>query len=265
MDLGKQIEICGLLNKEIHSHSRIIYCNRIDEYSDVWNKSFHKHEFLEILYFIKGEALVEGDKEDKTTLSANDLIVYLPGYGHKEYVDFSRHQEVVCIAIELRRSFQYHTVLSMSDISRQLEWIFVELHKQYQLGEKDIVRQLKYLLFSYINQNSGTTVFQNQNLTLRIQDYLKKHYRERVSQTELCELVHVSPSYLNRIFKADTGQTPVEFLNRIRIDEASNLIKKNTLTIEAVAAHVGIGDPKYFSKVFKKITGVSPREFRQQY
>ena len=180
-------------------------------------------------------------------------------------MDFSKHQEVLILGIQLKERFTFPTVLTMSDRNRELEWIFSQLHYQFQRSEQTSVRHLTQLLFDYLRQFSNLGKSIEQPLSFKIQEYLLKHFRDSVSQADLCELVHVSPSYLNRVFKSETGKTPIEFLNHIRVKESMELMKKQHLSVEMVAEDVGIRDPKYFSRVFKKISGVSPREFRRNH
>ena len=264
MESESKVELFRSLCTEVQSWSKIHYVYRIDEKSNIWNTEFHTHDFLELLYFVRGEAVIAGEVS-RTALSSNDLIIYPPGYGHKEYVDFSKHQEVLILGIQLKERFTFPTVLTMSDRNRELEWIFSQLHYQFQRSEQTSVRHLTQLLFDYLRQLSNLGKSIEQPLSFKIQEYLLKHFRDSVSQADLCELVHVSPSYLNRVFKSETGKTPIEFLNHIRVKESMELMKKQHLSVEMVAEDVGIRDPKYFSRVFKKISGVSPREFRRNH
>lgn len=262
MENESRVDIFRNLCTEVQSWSKIIYVYRIDEKSSIWNTEYHTHHFLELLYFVRGEAVVAGDVS-RTALSSNDLIIYPSGYGHKEYVDFSKHQEVLVLGIQLKERFALPSVLTMSDRKRELEWIFSQLYSQFQRKEQTSVHHLKYLLFDYLRQFSNLGESIEQPLSFKIQEYMLNHFRDCISQADLCEFVHVSPSYLNKVFKTETGKTPIEFLNDIRVKKSMELMKKQHFSVERVAEEVGIKDPKYFSRVFKKISGISPREFRR--
>lgn len=73
---------------------------------------------------------------------------------------------------------------------------------------------------------------------------------------------NISISYFRSIFKDITGLSPVEYLNRVRILRALELLQTSQNSISEVAAKVGIYDPNYFSRLFKKIIGYSPRYFK---
>ncbi len=73
----------------------------------------------------------------------------------------------------------------------------------------------------------------------------------------------LNTSYLSSLFKKETGVTLTDYVNQHRIDYAKRLLKSTTLSIQTVAATVGISDIHYFTRLFRRITGCSPREFRK--
>lgn len=76
--------------------------------------------------------------------------------------------------------------------------------------------------------------------------------------------IGISASYFSSIFKQGTGQSFIEYLTRVRIDHACELLKCTTLRTSEICERTGYNDPHYFSTAFKKIVGQSPKEFRNQ-
>ncbi len=74
--------------------------------------------------------------------------------------------------------------------------------------------------------------------------------------------IGVSPSYFSSIFKQETGQSFVEYLTRLRIDKACELLKCTNLRASEIGEQVGYNDPHYFSATFKKIMGQSPKDYK---
>ena len=72
---------------------------------------------------------------------------------------------------------------------------------------------------------------------------------------------NLSTDYFSHQFKTLTGYAPVQYLNRLRIEKAKELLLTEDLSVSEVAALVGYKDPLYFSKAFKKATGSSPKMF----
>ncbi len=92
--------------------------------------------------------------------------------------------------------------------------------------------------------------------------FMEKNYTEDLTLGEIAAAVTLSPSYLSKLFKEYRNQTVMDFLERIRIEAALNLIKETNLSIKEITFRVGYRDPNYFSKVFKKVTNLSPTEIR---
>lgn len=88
--------------------------------------------------------------------------------------------------------------------------------------------------------------------------YLNDHYREDVDCAVLCELCFLSPAQMYRLFREETGTTPVEYRNRLRVQRACQLLRGRECTIGEIASLLGFESVYYFSRVFKRITGVAP-------
>ena len=93
--------------------------------------------------------------------------------------------------------------------------------------------------------------------------YIKEHYTEKISITDLGAIYDVSTTHLNDKFKAETGYTFHDFLNYYRISRAVELQKEGKLKMYEIAEKVGISDYKYFNKVYKKYVGMSPAKFME--
>lgn len=80
---------------------------------------------------------------------------------------------------------------------------------------------------------------------------------------ELVRISRMSRSNLMRIFKKATGQSPVDYIIRLRIQKAMGLLRNTDLCITELALELGFNDSNYFTRQFRRIMGVSPRVFRQ--
>ena len=88
--------------------------------------------------------------------------------------------------------------------------------------------------------------------------YIRQHYAEHISLTDLSQQLNISCTHLNAKFKAETGYTFHDFLNYYRIRRAVELQKRGEHKLYEIAELVGFSDYKYFNKVYKKYTGYSP-------
>lgn len=94
--------------------------------------------------------------------------------------------------------------------------------------------------------------------------YIRNNYHDDVDLQSIADFVHVSSSYLCRLYKKETGESIIDALNRFRIDTAKKLLTNPGTKIYEVAISVGIRDQSYFTYVFKKYAGVSPKEYVSQ-
>ncbi|MCI8856727.1 MAG: response regulator [Clostridiaceae bacterium] len=97
-----------------------------------------------------------------------------------------------------------------------------------------------------------------------VQNYVVQHYADDLSLEQLAGLVYLSPSYLSRLFKRETGETLSSYIQSIRIEQAKSLLRVTTLKTYEIAERIGIPDPVYFSRIFKKVAGCKPKDFRRQ-
>ncbi|BCS81899.1 response regulator transcription factor [Anaerocellum diazotrophicum] len=128
--------------------------------------------------------------------------------------------------------------------------------------------ELSSILRMSIQQTIEEVQKHNQNkmgsLIKKVIDYIKDNYNSgEISLSDISEKFFVSPSYLSRLFKKETGKNLSDFINEYRIEKAKHLLLTTDLKTYEVADRVGIPDPHYFSRLFKRYTGYSPSEYKE--
>lgn len=109
---------------------------------------------------------------------------------------------------------------------------------------------------------SGKQQETNSHLELSI-SYMHAHYAQPLTVPQLAGLACLSVSRYIQLFKARTGMTPKDYLIKLRLHNAKELLRDTSLTIRQISLIVGFSDQLYFSRMFKKATGTSPREARE--
>ena len=94
--------------------------------------------------------------------------------------------------------------------------------------------------------------------------YFKNHFSELKGIGEAAELCNVSQAHLTRIFHEETGQTPLQYLTRIRVEYALFLLLNTQDSVESIAVACGFLNRNYFAKVFRRYLGCSPTEYRNR-
>ena len=98
----------------------------------------------------------------------------------------------------------------------------------------------------------------------RIVQHLEEHVDEDISHEAIAAKYRLHPGYLSRLFKQEMGETLSEYLLRIKIEKAAQLLKEDQYKIGEIAGLVGYSTSSYFSVMFKKYTGCTPREYCQR-
>ncbi|MFC5467277.1 response regulator [Cohnella suwonensis] len=98
-----------------------------------------------------------------------------------------------------------------------------------------------------------------------VKQYIQRNFAAELELNRLAEEVFLTPSYLSKLFKTETGETITDYLISVRIDRAKEWLRdKNALKTYEVGENVGYPDPAYFNKVFKKVVGCTPKEFKDR-
>ena len=98
----------------------------------------------------------------------------------------------------------------------------------------------------------------------QIVNYFEDHYAEKISLDRIAANMYLSTFYISKIFKSETGSTPIRYLINIRLEKAKELLENGwNGSIQEVAQQVGYDDAYHFSKLFKKHFGVSPSQVKQ--
>jgi transcriptional regulator GlxA family with amidase domain len=113
-------------------------------------------------------------------------------------------------------------------------------------------------------------IFQTQKnhgdeLVCQAQTYIEENLSEKISFGELASKLAVSRRNFDRRFIKATNNTPVEYLQRVKVELAKRTLEKGRKSIFEVMNEVGYSDDKAFREVFKKITGLSPLDYRAKY
>jgi transcriptional regulator GlxA family with amidase domain len=99
----------------------------------------------------------------------------------------------------------------------------------------------------------------------RAQKWLSDHFRERVDMDDLAASVGMSPRNFARRFKAATGDAPLAYVHRLRIDSARHYLESAHRSVHDISRDVGYEDVAFFRQLFQRHTGTSPRDYRARF
>ncbi len=169
-------------------------------------------------------------------------------------------------------SFRYYLPLpkhaslpSHSRIDRRIQDL-LELYDSSDPLRIAHINAVLYELLADIYQavaNTGKTD-KGDILVRKLISFLEKHNTSPISSEEIASYMRLSYKYLCTIFKQKTGLSINQYHTRLRINEATRLLRETSLNVSEVSYAVGYHDPLYFSGVFKKAVGKPPVEYLKQ-
>lgn len=118
-------------------------------------------------------------------------------------------------------------------------------------------------LFSLLARKKSVEVSETTRIAM---NYINSHYAEQVTLDEIADHAALSKFYFSRLFQRETGYSPKEYLNRIRLRNAMHRLTSSADSVEAIAFECGFSSSTVFIRAFKKATGdITPNQFRQYF
>lgn len=253
-------------------------------------ENYHCHEHFELCYVLSGQGrqridgkLYDVKEGDLVIINAGVYHQALTGTGGEPMVEFyvgltdlrlsglpANYFPLSDGAPVVHTSGDLKLKLSKLCVSMEAEKEVCRSGRYYMM--KTYVMQMLLLLIREREQPVKTGAqkqcsFESINrkyVVEKIIDYFEDHYEEKVSLDQIAGNMYLSPFYISRIFKAETGDTPIHYLIDIRLEKAKELLTENReMSIQEAAAQVGYDDAYHFSKLFKKKFGISPSEIKK--
>ncbi|MDR6550391.1 response regulator [Paenibacillus qinlingensis] len=142
-----------------------------------------------------------------------------------------------------------------------------EVPKELVLGERshlELLQAMKHWVTACIRKmNEEEGLYTDHPDVNRVIRYMLEHFRENISVKDLAKLASMNVDYLSTLFRRKTGQTPVSFLQNVRIGHAKQLLHYSEWSVAEIADQTGFTDDAYFIKLFKREVGQTPSAYRK--
>lgn len=148
--------------------------------------------------------------------------------------------------------------------------LLLHLVEKYTNREMAILASKFFVLNLSMQSQSPFAIFNGQKMhddaEIRLaQTWIENNYTERITIDTLCEQFNIGRRTFERRFSKATHNTPIEYLQRVRIEAAKKQLETGSKNINEVMFDVGYADTKAFRDVFKKIAGMTPADYRNRY
>lgn len=256
---------------------------------------YHWHDEIEFLYLSKGKAVFQIDSTP-VELRENEAVLINRGEVHSGYsLD---HSYCVYYSIVFSLELLYN---SFQDICYERYFHPIEIGEQklpqkisaVNEWEKEILSLIKGIIDSFFAKPEGyemdirasllkifsliyannamvsigeksSTIKQAQTERLKkALSYIKDNYRKKISIDDIAREANLTRYHFCRVFKSLTGQTPVEYVNYLRINQALRLLEDENRKIMDIAFDLGFNNLSYFIKKFREYKDCTPSEYRK--
>lgn len=129
---------------------------------------------------------------------------------------------------------------------------------------EELSYQLAAVMNRFIDSLFSFRDSKNMDIMHKALQYMRQNYDKKITLDSMAQMVHLSPSYFSKIFKAETGYNFNTYLNKLRIDKSKKLLLYDNIPLVSIVSMVGFEDQSYFTKVFKRLTGISPLQYRKK-
>jgi len=183
--------------------------------------------------------------------------------------DFSRSIDV---SMEFFRGFCMEVFANLHHIIKSANLDEMSMLGNYEGIYKMIFQQptmeksIKWLEDTALAIIDQLSIMRNRHgyIVHKVIDYIKNNYNNPMSLKTLSYEFNISAPYLGKLFSDETGETFTNWLNRLRIEKAVELLKTTDLTIKEIAIKTGYLNSNYFYKIFKKYMKVNPGEYMDE-
>jgi len=195
------------------------------------------------------------------------LGAVIPGLVKKFYREASASgllDQTEARAIGLRLLAECGRVLSEQGLENPLAPIY-GLPTEESRHRAELEARLSVLITEQADQIVAQRQTKNKSAVERATDFIQANLHREISLDDVAEQLHFTPSYLANLFKKATGETVVEYISRLKMERAAELVCDPDSKIATVAQVLGYNDRRYFSELFRRKFGCTPSEYRERF
>lgn len=255
------------------------------------NVTYHWHPEIELVYLEKGEFTVTVNGESFEA-GEGDIILVNGGELHSMHrsgVEVCFHSVVFypeLLDFANKNPFQRHVLEPLKKgrlcmprrISPEKE-CYPKLKKQFMRVAtakksdfpyaEQIIALYEFLLVLYkegllLSSESERADRDDIEVIKQTIAYIDEHISEKITLKELADCVNMSEKYFCSFFSKKTGSTPIDFVNRLRIEKACEMLKMHKTSVTDAALETGFESLSYFIRRFKRQMGLSPSQYKKQ-
>ena len=254
---------------------------------ELYYRQFHMHKELELILVLWGRGQVSNEKSE-FAVQQGDVLLFDSGQIHE--LD-GGEEGLLLLAIQISRNFckRYCPQLRNTRFPENL------LNPCFPEGELELLRRamlqafaaylqksmssafgcmaqlnsvfeklLRFVPYQILDQTQQVNRMKAQERVRRVLLYIQEHYREPIRLADIAKLEDLSESHVSRFFREHLNITLQDYLTRLRVEAAMQMLKNTDLSPTSIAYECGFSDPKYMNQGFEKLLGMHPSQWRSE-
>lgn len=256
------------------------------EFTNEYSTKNDKHNFCELIYVDNGEIVIKADNYSGL-LKKGQAIIHLPMEKHSLKCINSDAPNIIIIGFECncdKLNYLSHAPFNVnSEQQKRLTEIIKEgrnvflppydipylkdmkKRESFPFGSDQLIKiYLEALLINFIRSYEQTNIeitSSNYEKIDEICEYINKNYCEHISLDDLCFIFNSNKTTICNSFKAAHNMTVVEYINRLKLKKAKQLLREGNRNITEISSKLGFSSVHYFCRFFKKQTNLTPSEY----
>ena len=251
------------------------------------NEKAHSHDFISIICLLSG-ACTYRINNNLYKAKKGDIIICNPGASHERLLNKGQEVSEFHIGVNdiyikgLPKNYlispHMPPMIQLAKYEAEFFKCYNEIISHQEKNEpgtdlilKCLVMKILVILLkeTYFIQHPQAAadfefeVYDKKTIVNTIVEYMDNNYMHTISLDRISKNLYLSPIYISKLFKEETSESPINYLIKVRLTKAKEMLEQSSLSIKTIANNVGYEDPYYFSKLFKRYYGSSPLKYRQ--
>ena len=254
---------------------------------EMYYRQFHMHKELELVLVLRGTGQVANEKV-MYSVKQGDILLFDSGQIHELN---GGEEGLLLLAMQVSRNFCKRYCPQL----RNTRFVGNLLNPYFPEDEPEILRSamvqafsayldksmtaafgcmahlnliferlLRYVPYQILDQTQQVNSMKNQERVRRILLYIQEHYREQIRLADIAKIENLSESHVSRFFREQLNITLQDYLTRLRVEAAMQMLKNTELSPTSIAYECGFSDPKYMNQGFQKLLGMHPAQWRTE-
>ena len=259
------------------SEVRLIYCT-MASYDDSWHSIMHRHPHAELFFCLNDTGELQIARK-RIPISKGDFFLINPGVEHTEHSSKEEQLSYIVIGasgvrfLSGRENTERYCLIQGENNSLEYEPYFLDII--CELSEKkdgylSICLSILNILFAKISRSLQVEIASSVPMSGalncgEIKQMIDEHFAKPITLEWLAAQAHISKYHLSHSFQRQYAISPIQYLNKRRLQEAEHLLAHTTHSLSEIGNMIGFSSASYFSQAFKRHAGLSPSEYRMHH